>query len=69
MNPIKVYYKLKMQNFKPGRIVGIKYEPNRGLVYALEPLRVSFSQFKNGSKLIYFSLRDILSKEIVLYVH
>jgi hypothetical protein len=69
MKPIKVHYKLPFQNFKQGRIIGIRYIESMGLVYTLEPLRVNFGQFKNGAKLIYFSLRDIINKEIVLCVH
>lgn len=56
----------KRQN---GRVIGMKVEPNGTITYIIEPRRVDFGSYKNGSRLIRINSLEIETNKICVEKH
>lgn len=52
-----------------GRVIGIKNEENGTTTYFIEPLRVDFSPFTHGSKIMRVSSTDIETNAVNIEKH
>lgn len=52
-----------------GRVIGIKRECDGTETYFIEPLRVDFSSFKNGSRIMRINSKEIEANRIVIEKH
>jgi len=52
-----------------GRVIGIKPEPDNSTTYFIEPLRVDFGRFKNGSRIIRLNSKDIDKQLVIIQKH
>jgi len=56
----------KRQN---ARVIGVKPESNGTTTYMLEPLRVDFRSFTNGSRMMRINTHDIETKAVSIEKH
>lgn len=61
-----IYMDDKRQN---ARVIGIKPECDGSKSYMIEPLRIDFISFKNGSRIVKINSKDIEANKVKIEKH
>lgn len=69
LNPFDKLFITQHEKRSSGRVIGVKIERNGTITYYIEPLRVDFRSFKNGSRIMRINSADIETKSVNIEKH